>query len=140
MGRILIQNNAIELRFAQGGQHQEQAESESGSHFPCQVIPSPFSKKGFRGLKAPISGTKTSQSEMDGNVVVIDGKVRTPKPYPSILCSLITKTYKEYTEEYLKLLEQQQEEERKAREQNEVKVKSSFNSQVPTPSSRTIPK
>ena len=42
---------------------------------------------------------------------------------------LITKKYKEYTEEYLKLLEAQQEEEKKAKEQGEVKVKSSLNSQ-----------
>ena len=28
-----------------------------------------------------MSGTKTSQSEMDSNVVVVEGKVRTPKPY-----------------------------------------------------------
>lgn len=53
---------------------------------------------------------------------------------------MITKTYKEYTEEYLKLLEQQQEEERKAREQNEVKVKSSLNSQVTLPPLRTTQK
>jgi hypothetical protein len=46
---------------------------------------------------------------------------------------LITKKYKEYTEEYLKLLEAQQEEEKKAKEQGEVKVKSSLNSQVPFP-------
>lgn len=59
---------------------------------------------------------------MDGNLVVVDGKVKTPK-------ELITKKYKEYTEEYLKLLEAQQEEEKKAKEQGEVKVKSSLNSQ-----------
>jgi hypothetical protein len=38
-----------------------------------------FSKKGFGRLKAPMSGTKTSQSEMDSGVVIVDGKVRTPK-------------------------------------------------------------
>jgi hypothetical protein len=47
-----------------------------------------------------------------------------------VRCRLITKKYKEYTEEYLKLLEAQQEEEKKAKEQGEVKVKSSLNSQV----------
>jgi hypothetical protein len=39
-----------------------------------------ISKKGYR-LKGQISGTKTSQSEMDSNIVVVDGKVRTPKEY-----------------------------------------------------------
>lgn len=39
-----------------------------------------LSKKGYR-LKGQISGTKTSQSEMDSNIVVVDGKVRTPKEY-----------------------------------------------------------
>lgn len=39
------------------------------------------SKKGFSRLKAPMSGTKTSQSEMEGTVVVVDGKVKTPKQY-----------------------------------------------------------
>lgn len=28
-----------------------------------------------------MSGTKTSQSEMDGNIVIADGKVKTPKLY-----------------------------------------------------------
>ena len=31
-----------------------------------------------------MSGTKTSQSEMDGNLVVVDGKVKTPKLYACI--------------------------------------------------------
>lgn len=55
-----------------------------------------------------MSGTKTSQSEIEGTVVVVDGKVKTPKQYTCFYLRLITKTYKEYTEEYLKLLEQQQ--------------------------------
>jgi hypothetical protein len=38
-----------------------------------------LSKKGFGRLKAPMSGTKTSQSEVDNGVVVVDGKVKTPK-------------------------------------------------------------
>jgi hypothetical protein len=53
---------------------------------------------------------------------------------------LITKKYKEYTEEYLKLLEAQQEEEKKAKEQNEVKVKSSLNSQVTPKTCRMTPR
>jgi|LakMenE01Jun11ns_1017448.scaffolds.fasta_scaffold6134810_1 hypothetical protein len=31
-----------------------------------------------------MSGTKTSQSEVDNGVVVVDGKVKTPKEYISI--------------------------------------------------------
>jgi hypothetical protein len=42
-----------------------------------------ISKKGFSRLKGPITGTKTSQSEIDSNIVVVDGKVRTPKEYRS---------------------------------------------------------
>lgn len=35
-----------------------------------------------------MSGTKTSQSEIEGTVVVVDGKVKTPKQYvPSYLDS-----------------------------------------------------
>lgn len=31
-----------------------------------------------------MSGTKTSQSEMDGHLVVVDGKVKTPKEYACV--------------------------------------------------------
>ncbi len=40
-----------------------------------------YSKKGFSRIKAPMSGTKTSQSEVDTNLVIVDGKVKTPKEY-----------------------------------------------------------
>lgn len=54
-----------------------------------------------------MSGTKTSQSEVDNGIVIVDGKVRTPKEYSITWLNfrLITKRYKQYTEEYLKLLE-----------------------------------
>jgi hypothetical protein len=92
----------------------------------------------------PTEGTH----ERDEDLAVVNGRTggsggregEDPQRVSAHRCRLITKKYKEYTEEYLKLLEAQQEEEKKAKEQNEVKVKSSLNSQVLPRTPRTTQK